>query len=178
MHLYFGIDEFEKLFEKKKLIVDAIQEYQSKNKDSKQSIEKAQQRLYQIEHLADRAEKQSMLLKNQIDKINDAHMMTKILTIEKMIKAKMEHDELEKRKNTIFRIREEKNRASLLNRSRNEYKTEKLRQMSLLESKIIKDCMDERKYETIEAKKSRADKVKEDKQRIKERIKRYEVNLC
>jgi hypothetical protein len=35
-----------------------------------------------------------MLMKNQIDKINDAHMMTKILTIEKMIKAKMEHDEL------------------------------------------------------------------------------------
>lgn len=32
-----------------------------------------------------------MLLRNQIDKINDAHMMTKILTIEKMIKAKMEH---------------------------------------------------------------------------------------
>lgn len=52
---------------------------------------KAQQRLYQMEHLADRAEKQSMLLRNQIDKINDAHMMTKILTIEKMIKAKMEH---------------------------------------------------------------------------------------
>lgn len=69
--------------------------------------------------MADQAEKQAMLMKNQIDKINDAHMMTKILTIEKMIKAKMEHDELEKRKNTIFRIREEKNRASLLNRSRN-----------------------------------------------------------
>jgi hypothetical protein len=69
--------------------------------------------------LAEKAEKQSMLLKNQIDKINDAHMVTKILTIEKMIKAKMEHDELEKRKNTIFRIREDRNRASLLNRSRN-----------------------------------------------------------
>jgi hypothetical protein len=119
MQQYFGIDEFERLFEKKKLIVDAISEYQAKNKDSKQSILKAQQRLYQMEHLADRAEKQSVLLKNQIDKINDAHMMTKILTIEKMIKVKMEHDELEKRKNNIFRIREEKHRASLLNRSRN-----------------------------------------------------------
>lgn len=51
-----------------------------------------QQRLVQIEHLADRAEKQSVLLRNQIDKINDAHTMTKILTIERMIKAKMEHD--------------------------------------------------------------------------------------
>ncbi len=48
MHMYFGIDEFEKLFEKKKLIVDAISEYQSKNKDSKQNIVRAQQRLYQI----------------------------------------------------------------------------------------------------------------------------------
>jgi lysozyme family protein len=49
--------------------------------------------------------------------------------------------------------------------------------MSLLESKVIKECMDEHKYETIESKKSRADKVKEDKLRIKDRIKRYEVAL-
>jgi hypothetical protein len=105
MKQYYGIDEFEKLFEKKKLIVDAIDEYKSKNKDSKYNIVRAQQRLFQIEQLAERAEKQSMLLKSQIDKINDAHMMTKILTIEKMIKAKMEHDELERKKTTIFRIR-------------------------------------------------------------------------
>lgn len=49
--------------------------------------------------------------------------------------------------------------------------------MSLLESKIIRDCIDEKKYETIEEKRSRADKVKEDKARIKDRIKRYEVTL-
>lgn len=55
MQQYFGIDEFEKLFEKKKLLVDAIGEYQAKNKNSKQTILKAQQRLYQIEQLADRA---------------------------------------------------------------------------------------------------------------------------
>ncbi len=48
---------------------------------SKENIVKAQQRLIQIEQLADRAEKQSVLIKNQIEKINDAHMMTKILTI-------------------------------------------------------------------------------------------------
>ena len=59
-----------------------------------------------------------MLLKNQIDKLNDAHMMTKLLTIEKMIRAKQEHDDLERRRNSIFRIREEKRRASLLNQSR------------------------------------------------------------
>lgn len=91
---YYGIDQFEKIFEKKKLIVDAIGQFRSKNKDSKQNIIRAQQRLYQIQQLADRAEKQSMLLKNQIDKINDAHMMTKILTIEKMIKVKQQHDDL------------------------------------------------------------------------------------
>lgn len=56
---------------------------------SKENIVKAQQRLVQIEQLADKAEKQSVLIKNQIEKINDAHMMTKILTIEKMIKVKM-----------------------------------------------------------------------------------------
>lgn len=65
-----------------------------------------QQRLVQIEHLAELADKQSVLLKNQIERINDAHTMTKILTIERMIKAKMEHDELQKRKENIFRIRE------------------------------------------------------------------------
>jgi len=48
MQGYFGIDEFEKLFEKKKLIVDAISEFQAKNKDSKQGILRAQQRLFQI----------------------------------------------------------------------------------------------------------------------------------
>jgi hypothetical protein len=45
---------------------------------------------------------------------------------------------MEKRKNAIFRIREDRNRASIINRSRNEYKTEKIRQMSLIESKNIK----------------------------------------
>jgi hypothetical protein len=35
-----------------------------------------------------------MLMRNQVEKINDAHMMTKILTIEKMIKAKQEHEEM------------------------------------------------------------------------------------
>lgn len=64
-----------------------------------------QQRLVQIEHLAELADKQSVLLKNQIERINDAHTMAKILTIERMIKAKMEHDELQKRKENIFRIR-------------------------------------------------------------------------
>lgn len=94
MRIYFGIDEFQKLFEKKKLIVDTIGQYHSKNKESLGRIIKTQQRLYKMQQLADQAEKQAMLMKNQIDKINDAHMMTKILTIEKMIKAKMEHDEL------------------------------------------------------------------------------------
>lgn len=47
--------------------------------------------------------------------------------------------------------------------------------MSLLESKILKDCIDEQAYETIELKKLKADKIKEDKQRLKDKIKRYEV---
>ena len=72
--------------------MSAINEYRDKNKHSKENILKVQQRLYQIEQLAERAEKQGMIMRNQIDKINDAHMMTKILTIEKMIKAKMEYE--------------------------------------------------------------------------------------
>ena len=89
---YCGIDDFEKIFEKKKLIAEAISEFKEKNKTSKNSISLMQQRIVQMEQMADRAEKQSVLLRNQIDKINDAHTVTKILTIERMIKAKMEHD--------------------------------------------------------------------------------------
>ena len=69
-------------------MVEAIQQYKTQNKDSRAGILKAQQRLMQIEQLVDKADKQSMLLKNQIEKLNEAHMMTKLLTIEKMIKAK------------------------------------------------------------------------------------------
>jgi len=72
-------------------VVNAIQDFKLKNKDAKAGIMKAQQRLVQIEQLAERADKQSVLLKNQIEKLNEAHMMVKILTIEKMIKAKQEH---------------------------------------------------------------------------------------
>ena len=67
---------------------------------------------------------------------------------------------MEKRKNAIFRIREERHRTSLINRSRNEYKTEKIRQLSLLESKNIKDVINEKKYETIEEKRVKTDKIK------------------
>lgn len=45
---YYGIDDFEKIFEKKRLIIDTIDEYKSKNKESKYNILRAQQRLYQI----------------------------------------------------------------------------------------------------------------------------------
>ena len=49
-----------------------------------------------------------------------------------MIKIKIDHEDLEKKKNSIFRIRNEKNRLTLLNKSRNEYNSQKMRQMSLL----------------------------------------------
>ena len=74
------------------MIAEAISEFKEKNKTSKNSISLMQQRIVQMEQMADRAEKQSVLLRNQIDKINDAHTVTKILTTERMIKAKMEHD--------------------------------------------------------------------------------------
>ena len=45
---FYGIDEFEKVFEKKKIIINAINEYHDKNKQSKYNIIKVQQRLYQI----------------------------------------------------------------------------------------------------------------------------------
>ena len=115
-----------------------------------------------------------MLLKNQIEKLNEAHMMTKLLTIEKMIKAKQEHEGLEKRRNSIFRIREEKRRASLLNQSRKQHRTMQLRQMSLYEGGGHTH-KNESKYATIEENRNRAERVREEKQRRKERLQRYEV---
>lgn len=85
---HYGIDEFEKVYEKKKIICEALTEFHDKNKLSKANIMRARQRLYQIEQLTEKADRHSMLLKNQIEKINDAHMMNKILTIEKMIRMK------------------------------------------------------------------------------------------
>ena len=54
---YCGIEDFEQVFEKKRALADAVDEYHNKNKSSKNSIALIQQRLSQIEHLASRAEK-------------------------------------------------------------------------------------------------------------------------
>jgi len=53
-------------------------------------IQKAKQRIYQIAQLNDKANKQSVLMRNQINKINDAHMMSKILMMEKIVKLGLE----------------------------------------------------------------------------------------
>ena len=105
-----------------------------------------------------------------MNKVNEAHTMTKILTIEKMIKAKMEHDELQKKRESIFRIREDRHRPSVYN----QYRTEKLRQMSYFDSKRLKEAINLEKSYTIDAKRSKADQVREEKQRHKDRQKRYE----
>ena len=45
---YCGLDDFEKVFEKKKLIGEAIDEFHGKNKATRQNIALMQQRLVQI----------------------------------------------------------------------------------------------------------------------------------
>ena len=136
-----------------------------------------QQRIVQIEHLAERADKQSVLLRNQINKVNEAHTMAKILTIEKMIKIKQENDDLQRKRDIVFRIREGRSRTNSLHNSIDKYRTEKLRQLSLLEEKHFRDALTEKKNQTLEVKRSRADKVREDKQRLKDRLRRYEVTM-
>ena len=172
---YCGFDDFEKVFEKKKMIGDAIGEFQGKNKATRQNIALMQQRISQIEHLAERADKQSVLLRNQMNKVNEAHTMAKILTIEKMIRVKQENDELERKRDMIFRIREGRSRKNSLHQSIDKYRTEKLRQLSFLEERHFQDALTEKKNQTLEVKRSRADKVREDKQRLKDRLRRYEV---
>ena len=176
MKAYCGFDDFEKVFEKKRMIGDAIGEFQGKNKAARQNIALMQQRIVQIEHLADRAEKQGVLLKSQISKVNDAHTMNKILTIEKMIKAKQENDDLQRKRDAIFRIREDRNRAHSFNNSVGKYRTEKFRQMSMLEDQHFREALSEKQSQTLEVKRSRADKVREDKQRLRDKLRRYEVS--
>ena len=101
--------------------------------------------------------------------------MAKILTIEKMIKIKQENDDLQRKRDVVFRIREGRSRNNSLHQSIDKYRTEKLRQMSLLDEKHFQHALAEKKNQTLEVKRSRADKVREDKQRLKDRLRRYEV---
>jgi hypothetical protein len=172
---YCGINDFEQLFEKKRLLGEAIEEFHGKNKLSKEEINKMQRRLFQIEHLAERADKQSVLLRGQIERINEAHTVTKLLTIERMIKAKAEHDELQRRRENNFRIREEKQKVAFFNQSRGGYRNEKQRQLSFIESKMVRDAYLQQKSQTVEVNRRGADKVREDKARLRDKLRRYEL---
>ena len=47
---------------------------------------KAKQRIAQVEQLNQKVEKQASLLKNQVDKINEVHTLSKILMMEKILR--------------------------------------------------------------------------------------------
>jgi hypothetical protein len=48
----------------------------------------------------------------------------------------------------------------------------------MIDSKNVQNAYIERKNQTLEVKWSRAEKVREEKQRRKDRLKRYEVHMC
>jgi hypothetical protein len=62
----------------------------------------------------------------------------------------------------------------MANRSRKEYRSHQLRQLSLIESRHLQQHLNHEQFNTIEVKRSRADKVREDKARLRDRLKRYE----
>ncbi len=116
-HNYYDIDEFQKIYEKKRLLADAIHEYRQKNKYSKENILRAKQRIYQIQQLNDKATKQTVMMRNQMDKINQSHMLARILMMQKMVKIQKENQTMENKRNQYFRIREERDRAMYVSKS-------------------------------------------------------------
>ena len=48
----------------------------------------------------------------------------------------------------------------------------------MMEEKSFQDALTEKKSQTIEVKRSKADGIREDKLRLKEKLRRYEVRLC
>ena len=95
-------------------------------------------------------------MKNQIQKINEAHMMSKILMLEKIVKKEKQAEDMIKKKNQYFRIRAEKYR-SLLNKSdRNISREQRNRQMSMIDSRNLKNQIEEKRFSVIEEKKQKA----------------------
>ena len=62
--------------------------------EANNSYSKARQRVIQIEQLNDKVERQTSLLKSQIQKITDVHNISKLLMMEKIVKLQRETDEL------------------------------------------------------------------------------------
>jgi uncharacterized protein (DUF342 family) len=56
-------------------------------------------------------------MRNQINKINDAHMMSKILMMEKILKLGMENESMERKRMQCNKIREHKNRVTNISQS-------------------------------------------------------------
>lgn len=79
-------------------------------------------------------------MRNQIEKINEAHMVSKILMLEKIVKKEKEAEDMINKKNKYFRIRAEKYRAMI--NKRVDSRGERIRHMSMLESKALKDSVD------------------------------------
>lgn len=73
--------------------------------DVKNSCIKAKQRIVQIEQLNDKVERQTSLLRSQIEKINDAHNVSKLLMMEKIVRLQRETEEMEKKRNNCFKVR-------------------------------------------------------------------------
>lgn len=108
----YGIDVFEAMFNKKKTINLLLEKEKRVKKEVKDSYQKAKQRIVQIDQLNDKVERQTSLLQSQIQKINDAHNVSKLLMMEKIVKLQRETAELERKKNKCFEAKIEKERAS------------------------------------------------------------------
>ena len=52
-------------------------------------------------------------MKNQINKINDVHMVSKILMMEKIVKRQKELEDWEEKRSINYRIRAQRNRAKM-----------------------------------------------------------------
>lgn len=86
----------------------------------------------------------------------------------------VESENMEKRRVQCSRIREQKQRLSDVSHSLFE-KRQRNRELSVMESKAMRSHVEGINHHTIEENRTRAERVRSEKERRKEKLKRYEV---
>lgn len=78
-------------------------------------------------------------MKNQYDKITEAHTMSKILMMEKIVKLQRETEDLERKKQQYYKIKAEKQRSATINQTQLVRKIERNRLNSFSMSRALKN---------------------------------------
>lgn len=113
-------------------------------------------------------------MKNQYEKITEAHNVSKILMMEKIVKLQRETEDLERKRNQYYQSKAERQRSSVIHQTNLIKKIERSRMNSFCTSKALKDELSQNKFQTLELNRQRADSIKADKERRKFKAKKIE----